>query len=102
MFQSGQSGNPVGGPPNAKVFNETLRRAIKQEDGKRVRECVEKLLDRAAVGEPWAVQMLADRLDGKPHQAITGVDGGPLVVEIVKFSGDNHEREERKDQESKT
>ena len=29
---------------------------------------------------------LADRLDGKATQAITGEDGGPLTIEIVKFA----------------
>ena len=32
---------------------------------------------------------LADRLDGKPSQAITGADGGPLTIEVVKFA-DTH------------
>ena len=29
---------------------------------------------------------LADRLDGRPAQAITGVDGGPLTVQIVRYA----------------
>ena len=29
---------------------------------------------------------LADRIDGKATQAITGADGGPLVVEVVRFA----------------
>lgn len=32
---------------------------------------------------------LADRLDGKPAQAITGADGGPLTIEVVKFADTN-------------
>lgn len=52
----------------AKVFDAALRRAISQDDGQRLRDCAEKLLDLAASGEPWAVKELADRLDGKAVQ----------------------------------
>jgi len=34
----------------------------------------------------WELERLLKRLYG-PSQEITGADGGPLVVEIVKFSG---------------
>jgi len=67
----GQSGNPDGGK-NQKLFLGALNRAIAQEDGKRLRESAEQLLTRAAEGEQWAVQMLADRLDGKAAQVIAG------------------------------
>src|SRR5690349_3705670 len=52
----------------AKLFDGALRRAISQDDGKRLRDCAEKLLDMAAAGEQWAVRELADRLDGKSVQ----------------------------------
>ncbi len=53
-----------------KPFWGAVTRAIAQEDGKRLREAAEKLLTEASKGEPWAVQMLADRLDGKAMQAV--------------------------------
>jgi hypothetical protein len=36
-----------------------------------------------------ALEQLADRLEGKPKQstAVTGEDGGALVVEVVKLGG---------------
>lgn len=67
-FKPGQSGNPKGADPKQRRFLTTLERAIIQDDGKRLREAVEKLLDHAASGEPWAIGMLADRLDGKAMQ----------------------------------
>jgi len=70
-----------------KPFLAALKRAIAQDDGKRVRECAETLLTKAAEGEPWAVGMLADRLDGKVTQPIGGDPESPLVVEILKFAG---------------
>lgn len=82
-WEKGQSGNPEG-PVKQKRFYAALDRAIVQEDGKRLRDAAEKLLDFAAAGEAWAIQQLADRLDGKPAQqvALTGADDGPLVVRI--------------------
>jgi len=54
----------------SRLFGDTLRRAITQEDGKRLREAAEQLLTQAAAGEAWAINMLADRLDGKAPQSI--------------------------------
>lgn len=53
------------------LFDAALRRAIAQDDGKRLRDSAEKLLNLAADGERWAVEMLADRLDGKAKQSVT-------------------------------
>jgi hypothetical protein len=80
-------GAPVGNQ-NAKkenrVWRSTLDRAIAQDDSDRLRKAAEKLLDLAAAGESWAVKELADRLDGKAPQAITGSDGGPLQLEKIE------------------
>lgn len=70
QFKPGQSGNPEG-KAAIRPFLAALDRAIAQDSGKRLRECAEILLTLAAKGEPWAVQMLADRLDGKAAQPIT-------------------------------
>lgn len=65
-------GAPLGNKNGAKsrLFEQTLRRAITQDDGKRLRAAAERLLDEAVAGEGWAMNMLADRLDGKPQQAV--------------------------------
>lgn len=59
-----------------RLFEQTLRRAIAQDDGAKVRACIDKMLDLAAAGEAWAVRELADRLDGKAAQSITITDKG--------------------------
>lgn len=82
-FAPGQSGNPEGGKIHKqKRFFNALDRAIEQEDAKRLRAAAEKLLDLAAAGESWAVQMLADRLDGKPAQQLvhSGDEDAPLKI----------------------
>ncbi len=47
-------------------------------------ELAEKLLKRADDGDMSALKELGDRIDGKPAQAITGADGGPVQVESIK------------------
>lgn len=54
-----------------RLFGDALRRAIAQEDGKRVRESVEQLLTKAANGDLPSIQALADRLDGKVPQSVS-------------------------------
>ena len=83
-WKPGESGNPAGS--GQKPFLSALKRAIAQDDSKRLRESAEQLLTLAAQGEPWAVNMLADRLDGKVSQPIAGDPESPLVVEILKFA----------------
>lgn len=83
-WQPGESGNPEGAKKH-KVFYAALNRAIAQEDGKRVREAAEKLLDLAAAGEAWAIKELRDTLDGKPAQTIAGdPDAPPAFVAVVE------------------
>jgi hypothetical protein len=69
VWKKGQSGNPAGRAAS-KPFLDALTKASAQENYARLRACAEKLLDLAAEGEPWAVQMLADRFDGKAQQTI--------------------------------
>lgn len=66
------------------IFNDALRRAIAQDDGLRIRNAAEKLLDLAADGTPWAVRELADRTDGKAFQSVqlVGDAENPLQVKV--------------------
>jgi len=79
---------PIGNQNAAKsrLFEQTLKRAIAQDDGARLRKAAEQVLDKAAQGEPWAIGMLADRLDGRPSQQIVGAgeEGEHLFSEIVR------------------
>lgn len=63
-----QEGNTFGA--KARLFEATLKRAIAQDSANRLRNAAEKLLDKAADGEPWAIQFLAAKLDGLPRQAV--------------------------------
>lgn len=62
-----------------------IERALLQEDDRRLREGVEKLLDAVSEGERWALEFVTDRLDGKARQVVDvgGQSDNPLVTEIV-------------------
>lgn len=81
-------GAPIGNKNGAKarLFEQALTRAIKQDDGERLRKAAEQVLDRAADGEAWAINMLADRLDGKPSQQIVGAgeDGEHIIQQVIR------------------
>jgi hypothetical protein len=86
LAQSGP-GAPIGNRngAKAKLFDQALIRAIKQRDltagdGETLRAIAEALIEKATSGDLMAIKETRDTLDGKPAQAITGADGGPLVV----------------------
>ena len=66
-----EKGNKLGkGNKGAKLIEEAIRRAIAQDNGERLRRGVEKLLDLVAAGELAALQVVADRVDGRPAQSV--------------------------------
>lgn len=79
-----EKGNTLGA--KSRVFGDTMRRAIAQDDGKRVRDGVEMLLDKAAEGERWALEMVRDTLDGKPKQQVevSGDEDSPLAFQVIR------------------
>ena len=69
---------PVGAPEgnqnatkDRRMITDALRRAAAQSPNKLKNAC-EKLLDKAEEGDIMAFREIADRLDGKPTQAIEG------------------------------
>jgi len=88
-WKTGQSGNPTGRPVN-KPFLDALNRAIAQDDAKKLRAVAEKLLEKAADGQRWAIRELADRLDGKAHQSIGGPEGGAVLAVIERVIVNDH------------
>lgn len=60
-----------------------IERALVQEDDRRLREGVEKVLDLFSQGDRWAVEFVTDRIDGKAAQTqrIIGDPEHPLTVQ---------------------
>lgn len=78
----------AGRPPKEKSFANMLNIALtaKGVSGEtKLREVAEVLVSKALEGESWAVNMVADRTDGKPFQqiAVTGEEGGPIAVSMI-------------------
>lgn len=83
------AGAPMGNQNSTKskrLWGETIRRAVLQSDGEKLRKIADALIDKAAEGDIQAIKELGDRLDGKALQGleITGEDGGPVRLEKVE------------------
>ena len=63
MHKGGQPSNT-----NAQKRGAFLRELNKEltQNPESLRKAIKKLLERASEGDAWAIQLLADRLDGKP------------------------------------
>jgi hypothetical protein len=70
-----------------KLFARTLKRALDDEDGVKLRKCAEKVIELAVEGERWACEMLRDTLDGRPATNLIATDdeGRELTVGLVAF-----------------
>lgn len=78
-------GAPVGNK-NAtknKPWEEALRRALLQQDGKKLRDLAEKLIDRALDGDVTALKEIGDRIDGKPAQSVTLAGDADAPLRLV-------------------
>jgi len=73
----------------SRMFENQLKAAFAKDDYAALRRIAEKSIQLAEAGEPWAVQFIADRLDGKPKQQteITGEGGSPLRVILSEADG---------------
>ena len=86
-WQPGQTGNPNGRPPKVKCLTDLLRKklAAKGPDGKpNIEAITKKVMELALNGERWAVELIWDRIEGKPAQALqlTGADGQRLAFTL--------------------
>lgn len=84
-FQPGQSGNPAG-RPKSRPFKEAIDRALKSvgDDSDALEAIATALLVKARAGDIAAIKELADRLDGKVAQTISGDDSlDPITVRTI-------------------
>lgn len=85
----GQPGNT--NPADGKLWRAAIRRALDIRTSRLKRkealdDLAEKFLAQCDEGDISAFRELGDRLDGKATQPISGADGGPVVVEVIKFA----------------
>ena len=75
MYKGGQPNNT-----NAQKRGAFLRELTKEltQSPEQLRKAIRKLLEQASKGEPWAIQMLANKLDGKPISGKLIADSGDV------------------------
>ncbi len=73
-------GRPIGSLNREKPFTDALRVALLSGGGRRLRIIADKLAEKAEQGDLQAIQQIADRLDGKPVQAL---ERGDVPVEAM-------------------
>jgi hypothetical protein len=73
-------GRPIGSVNREKPFTDMLRVALLSGGRRRLRIIAEKLADKAEQGDIQAIREIADRLDGKPAQAI---ERGDVLLEAL-------------------
>lgn len=78
---------PLGSPNKDKPFRDALRMelaALGADDPKALRQLARKLLDTASKDDGLAaIKEVADRLDGKPAQAIENGDDGDFAITVT-------------------
>lgn len=67
----------------AKRITESLERAMLADDGAKIRLGIDKLLDAFAAGEPWAIEQVWSRHEGKATVALTVNDDRSTLREYT-------------------
>jgi hypothetical protein len=88
MWEKGQSGNPKGRKANDRCLTRVLRQGLKQKDAdgnRNIDVIAEKVMSLARQGERWAVEFIAERVEGKPVQALehSGPEGKAIAFTLV-------------------
>ena len=75
------AGRPKGSPNKDKLFRDALRMqlAASGTDFQALRDIADGLISRAKTGDVAAIKEVADRLDGKPAQAMQ-MSGGVAIA----------------------
>lgn len=86
-FVRGNRANP-GGRPKAAISLEALTSCVSEDE---LRLMVRKLVELSLAGDLKAMEMLLDRIYGKPQQRteLTGMDGAPLLKGYIGISPDD-------------
>jgi hypothetical protein len=82
-------GRPPGAPNKERPFRDALRRVAYEDNRAALDKAARALIKSAHQGDTAAVRELADRLDGKVPQAITGDDDGDPIRHIVTWEKDD-------------
>ena len=84
--------NAVKGKRWQQAIDRALAKRSKAAGIEALDDLAEKFLDAVEKGDKDFIpgfSALGDRLDGKPAQALTGPEGGNLILEVVQFANQN-------------
>ncbi len=85
--KGGQPGNT--NSEKGRKWRDAINKALAQDKGA-LERVAKKLIAKAEEGDVSAIKEFGDRIDGKVVQGIEGADGGPLVIQVVKFADDSN------------
>lgn len=77
---------------DGKIWRAAIRSALNKRSKSRhemkeaLDDLAERFLQECDNGNIPAFRELGDRLDGKPALEVTGADGGPLTIEIIRIA----------------
>lgn len=110
QFKKGMSGNPSGRPKGSMSIPDMLKRIGEEEVPNELQDRVQRLFGEAEIGKismleavmrttmmyaiqgkSWAVQFLADRLEGRPRQTIELESHEP--VQLIKTGIDSFDND---------
>lgn len=83
MWKKGESGNPNGRPKRRYISHEIEKELLllnERGDKTKAREIAEKAVELARTGNPWAIQFVTERTEGKPDQHVS------IVREVRELS----------------
>jgi hypothetical protein len=87
MQRGAQPGNQNAAKPT-RYFTEAIKRAVLANDGQKMREITDVLVEQAAAGDIASAQLVIERIDGKVKQIVVheGDDEAPLTIHIAASS----------------
>jgi len=103
--------NRHGVPKESLTFQRYLRKALAKElqrpsssnaEMSRFQRMVERLVELAERGVPWALQTVLDRIGGKPVQPIAGEGPQEVKVRVISIGEAGLTRLRRKDNKGET
>ena len=88
QFKPGQSGNPSG-RPKKRLLDEILEELLEEHDSETAKSIGRALIKKALKGDVKAIQLAAERTQGKARQAVevTGANGSALELTVHVVGG---------------
>jgi len=96
-YKPGESGNPNGRPPKGYSITETFREMF-QADPKKKQELADAIYQKAKTGDPTALKLVWNYMDGMPQQKFDHTTNGkdlptPLLAGVADVPSNNSSKE---------